>query len=157
MSDKPENTAVPAAASNFIEDIINEDIAEGRCSEIVTRFPPIGHAKALCINFGVKQKYGGKCNLRFDDTNPEKEDTEYMRSIEKDIRWLGFEWDGKFNASDYFDAMYDCAVSLIKAGKAYVCDLPAPTARGASRRTSTCFRVCARASSTRARGCSAPR
>ena len=132
MSDKPENTAVPAAASNFIEDIINEDIAEGRCSEIVTRFPPepngylhIGHAKALCINFGVKQKYGGKCNLRFDDTNPEKEDTEYMRSIEKDIRWLGFEWDGKFNASDYFDAMYDCAVSLIKAGKAYVCDLSA--------------------------------
>lgn len=121
-----------AEVKNFIEDFIDEDIAAGKVSEIVTRFPPepngylhIGHAKALCINFGVKQKYHGRCNLRFDDTNPAKEDVEYMESIKRDIEWLGFEWDGLFNASDYFETMYDCAVKLIKEGKAYVCDLSA--------------------------------
>lgn len=117
---------------NFIEDFIDEDLASGKVSEIVTRFPPepngylhIGHAKALCINFGVKEKYHGKCNLRFDDTNPAKEDVEYMESIKRDIEWLGFKWDGLYNASDYFDKMYECAEKLIKEGKAYVCDLSA--------------------------------
>ena len=117
---------------NFIEEFIDEDLASGKVSEIITRFPPepngylhIGHAKALCINFGMKEKYHGRCNLRFDDTNPVKEDVEYMESIKADIKWLGFEWDELRNASDYFDRMYDCAVKLIKEGKAYVCDLSA--------------------------------
>lgn len=119
-------------ANNFIEEIINKDIEEGRVSEIVTRFPPepngylhIGHAKALCINFGIKEKYHGKCNLRFDDTNPAKEDTEYVEAIKEDIKWLGFSWDNLFFASDYFDKMFDCAVLLIKKGLAYVDDLSA--------------------------------
>ena len=121
---------------NFIEEIIDEELASGKVNEIITRFPPepngylhIGHAKALCINFGMKDKYKGKCNLRFDDTNPVKEDVEYMESIQEDIKWLGFEWDNLFNASDYFDKMYDCAVKLIKDGKAYVCDLTADEIR----------------------------
>lgn len=119
-------------ATNFIEEIINSDIEEGRCDGIITRFPPepngylhVGHAKALCINFGVKAKYNGKCNLRFDDTNPSKEDVEYVESIKRDIKWLGFTWDKELYASDYFDGMYECAVKLIKDGKAYVCDLTA--------------------------------
>lgn len=119
-------------SKNFIEDFIDQDLADGKVNEIVTRFPPepngylhIGHAKALCINFGIKEKYHGKCNLRFDDTNPAKEDVEYMESIKRDIEWLGFKWDNVFYASDYFDIMYDCAVKLIKDGKAYVCDLSA--------------------------------
>lgn len=123
-------------SSNFIEDIINADLAEGKHTKIITRFPPepngylhIGHAKAICINFGMKQKYGGECNLRFDDTNPVKEDVEYMESIKDDIRWLGFEWDRELNASDYFEQMYDFAVKLIKDGKAYVCDLTADQIR----------------------------
>ncbi|MDE7216460.1 MAG: glutamine--tRNA ligase, partial [Clostridia bacterium] len=116
-------------ATNFIEEFINEDIAAGKASEIITRFPPepngylhIGHAKSLCINFGMKEKYNGKCNLRYDDTNPSKEDIEYVNSIKEDIKWLGFEWDNELYASDYFDRMYDCAVMLIKKGLAYVCD-----------------------------------
>ena len=137
MQDKQDNTVAtegvaPVEASNFIEDIIADDLRSGKHTKIITRFPPepngylhIGHAKALCINFGVKAKFGGECNLRFDDTNPEKEDVEYMESIKEDIAWLGFEWDRELNASDYFDAMYECAVKLIKAGKAYVCDLSA--------------------------------
>lgn len=118
--------------SNFIEDIIVEDLETGKHDKIITRFPPepngylhIGHAKAICINFGIKEKFGGECNLRFDDTNPVKEDVEYMESIKEDIRWLGFEWDRELHASDYFGRMYECAVELIKAGKAYVCDLSA--------------------------------
>ena len=83
----------------------------------------IGHAKSICLNFGVAKQFGGKCNLRFDDTNPEKEDTEFVEAIEEDVRWLGFEWDAKHFASDYFDQLYDWAVQLIKDGKAYVCDL----------------------------------
>ena len=117
---------------NFIEEIINNDLLEGNTSEIITRFPPepngylhIGHAKSLCINFGIKEKYNGKCNLRYDDTNPSKEDIEYVNSIKEDIKWLGFEWDQELYASDYFDQMYDYAVSLIKKGLAYVCDYSA--------------------------------
>ena len=123
-------------SSNFIEDIINADLASGKHTKIITRFPPepngylhIGHAKAICINFGMKEKYGGECNLRFDDTNPVKEDVEYMESIKEDIRWLGFQWDRELHASDYFDRMYECAVELIKDGKAYVCDLSAEQIR----------------------------
>ena len=117
---------------NFIEEIIDEELASGKVSEVITRFPPepngylhIGHAKSLCINFGMKDEYHGKCNLRFDDTNPVKEDIEYMESIQADIKWLGFEWDAVLYASDYFGKMYECAVKLIKDGKAYVCDLSA--------------------------------
>ena len=116
-------------STNFIEEFINEDLASGKINEIITRFPPepngylhIGHAKSLCINFGMKEKYNGKCNLRYDDTNPSKEDIEYVNSIKEDIKWLGFEWDAELYASDYFDRMYDCAVGLIKKGLAYVCD-----------------------------------
>ena len=121
---------------NFIEEIIDDELASGKVSKIITRFPPepngylhIGHAKALCINFGMKEKYHGECNLRFDDTNPAKEDVEYMESIKEDIKWLGFDWDRVLNASDYFDQMYECAVKLIKDGKAYVCDLTADEIR----------------------------
>jgi glutaminyl-tRNA synthetase len=112
---------------NFIEEIIEEDLKTGKWSEIYTRFPPepngylhIGHAKSICLNFGIKEKYKGKCNLRFDDTNPSKEDVEYVNSIMEDVRWLGFEWDRLCYASDYFDQLYEWAVMLIKEGKAYV-------------------------------------
>ncbi|MEM1318909.1 MAG: glutamine--tRNA ligase/YqeY domain fusion protein [Bacteroidota bacterium] len=116
---------------NFLEQIIEEDLAQGKNDgRLHTRFPPepngylhIGHAKAICINFGIAQKYGGKTNLRFDDTNPVKEDTEYVEAIRRDIRWLGFDWeDREYFASDYFDQLYDYAVQLIKLGKAYVDD-----------------------------------
>ena len=114
---------------NFIEDIIDSDLASGKVKKVYTRFPPepngylhIGHAKSLCINFGIKSKYNGKCNLRFDDTNPSKEDVEYVESIKSDIEWLGFKWDKLIFASDYFDVMFDCAVKLIKKGLAYVSD-----------------------------------
>lgn len=114
---------------NFIEDIIDSDIESGKVKTVYTRFPPepngylhIGHAKSLCINFGIKSKYNGKCNLRFDDTNPCKEDKEYVESIKSDIEWLGFKWDKLLYASDYFDVMFECAVKLIKKGLAYVSD-----------------------------------
>lgn len=114
---------------NFIEDIIDNDIASGKVKTVCTRFPPepngylhIGHAKSLCINFGMKEKYNGTCNLRFDDTNPCKEDKEYVESIKNDITWLGFKWDKLLYASDYFDVMFDCAVKLINKGLAYVSD-----------------------------------
>ena len=116
-------------AKNFIEEIINADLESGKVKSVYTRFPPepngylhIGHAKSLCINFGIKDKYNGKCNLRFDDTNPSKEDTEYVESIKRDIEWLGFKWDKLLFASDYFDVMFECAVKLIKKGLAYVSD-----------------------------------
>ena len=116
---------------NFLEQRIDEDNRTGRFdSRVHTRFPPepngylhIGHAKSICLNFGLAKKYGGKCNLRFDDTNPVKEDTEYVDSIREDVKWLGFEWDGEYYASDYFDQLYQWAEQLIEAGKAYVCDL----------------------------------
>ncbi|MCB9769358.1 MAG: glutamine--tRNA ligase/YqeY domain fusion protein [Candidatus Omnitrophica bacterium] len=117
---------------NFIREIIEKDLAEGKHDgRVQTRFPPepngylhIGHAKSICLNFGVANQYGGKCNLRFDDTNPSKEEEEYVESIKEDIRWLGFDWeDREYYASDYFDQLYEWAVQLIKEGKAYICDL----------------------------------
>jgi glutaminyl-tRNA synthetase len=118
---------------NFIEEMITDDLRTGKHGgRVHTRFPPepngylhIGHAKSICLNFGLAKTFQGKCNLRFDDTNPVKEDTEYVDSIRDDVRWLGFNWDGEYYASDYFDQLYDWAVDLIKKGKAYVCDLPA--------------------------------
>ncbi|HNJ29379.1 MAG TPA: glutamine--tRNA ligase, partial [Ferruginibacter sp.] len=114
---------------NFIEEIIEEDLKNGKYKSILTRFPPepngylhIGHAKSICLNFGLGIKYGGKTNLRFDDTNPVTEDTEYVDSIKDDIRWLGFEWANEFYASDYFDTLYEYAVKLIGKGLAYVDD-----------------------------------
>jgi glutaminyl-tRNA synthetase len=120
-------------SSNFIHNIIDRDLeSQTYGGRVYTRFPPepngylhIGHAKSICLNFTTAQKYNGKCNLRFDDTNPVKEDTEYVESIEADVRWLGFQWDKLLFASDYFDKMYECAVALIKKGKAFVCDLSA--------------------------------
>ena len=114
---------------NFIERIIEEDLKSGACKgEVVTRFPPepngylhIGHAKSICLNFGLAKKYGGRCHLRFDDTNPEKEELEYIESIKEDVKWLGFDWqDHEYFASDYFDQLYDFALFLIKNGRAYV-------------------------------------
>ena len=123
-----EVNEVKEKSLNFLEEIIEESIAKGE-SRVQTRFPPepngylhIGHAKSICINFGLAKKYGGKCNLRFDDTNPVKEDTEYVDSIKRDIKWLGFEWAGEYYASDYFEQLYDWAVELIKKGLAYVDD-----------------------------------
>lgn len=132
MSDEPG-----ATRSNFITDIIDEHLENGRFDRVHTRFPPepngylhIGHAKSICLNFGVGEAYGGLTNIRFDDTNPTKEEVEYVESIQADIRWLGFDWDDRlYFASDYFDALYDFAVQLIKLGKAYVCDLSAEELR----------------------------
>lgn len=120
-------------SKNFIEQMIDKDIEEGHCKVVHTRFPPepngylhIGHAKSILLNYGLAQKYGGKFNLRFDDTNPTKEKTEFVEAITEDIKWLGADWEGRlFFASDYFDQMYECAVELIKKGKAYVSDLSA--------------------------------
>ncbi len=122
----------PRQSSNFIRQIIDEDLRQGRHGgRVHTRFPPepngylhIGHAKSICLNFGIARDYGGLCNLRFDDTNPHKENVEYVEAIKDDVRWLGFDWgDRLFYASDYFDRLYHYAVELIEAGKAYVCDL----------------------------------
>ncbi|HHU60671.1 MAG TPA: glutamine--tRNA ligase/YqeY domain fusion protein [Natronincola sp.] len=123
--------------SNFIRNIIDEDLASGKHKGIVTRFPPepngylhIGHAKSICLNFGLAEDYQGTCHLRFDDTNPEKEDEEYINSIMEDVHWLGFDWgDHLYFASDYFDKLYEFAVELIKQGKAYVCQLSADEIR----------------------------
>jgi len=128
MTDKKSEKNYP---SNFIRTIIENDLASGKCKKVVTRFPPepngylhIGHAKSICLNFGLAREYGGVCHLRFDDTNPTKEDVEYVESIMEDVHWLGFDWqDNLFYASDYFDQLYDYAEMLIKDGKAYVCDL----------------------------------
>ncbi len=125
------------AESNFIHNIIDKDLEAQRYGDKVhTRFPPepngylhIGHAKSICLNFSTAEKYGGQCNLRYDDTNPGKEDMEFVDSIEADVRWLGYQWSEHLWASDYFDEMYDCALELIKMGKAYVCDLSADEIR----------------------------
>ncbi len=126
------------SSSNFIYNLINEDLQEGKYADgIHTRFPPepngylhIGHAKSICLNFGIAKDYDGLCNLRFDDTNPIKEDIEYINSIQEDVKWLGFSWDKRmFFTSDYFEQLYDFAVRLIKDGKAYVCDLTADQIR----------------------------
>ena len=118
------------SSSNFIRNIIKEDVESGKTKEVITRFPPepngylhIGHAKSICLNFQVADDFGGKTNLRFDDTNPTKEDNEYVESIKEDVKWLGFDWDNLFFASNYFDTMYEKAVLLIKKELAYVCDL----------------------------------
>lgn len=125
------SSASQPTASNFIRTLIEGDLASGKHARIVTRFPPepngylhVGHAKSICLNFGLAQDYGGQCNLRFDDTNPEKESAEYAQSIQDDVSWLGFEWGGTIHwASDYFDALYDFAVELIKKDLAYVDEL----------------------------------
>ena len=117
--------------TDFIREIVREDVKNGKHKKIVTRFPPepngylhIGHAKAFCLDFGLAEEFNGQCNLRFDDTNPDREDTEYVESIQEDLRWMGFDWgDGLYFASDYFDQLYDYAMELIMQGKAYVCDL----------------------------------
>ena len=125
-----------AEAENFIQAIIEEDLASGKISAVQTRFPPepngylhIGHAKSMYVNFGTALKYGGKCNLYFDDTNPSKEKTEYVDAIRRDIEWLGYHWEKETYASDYFDVIYDYAERLIREGKAYVCDLSADEIR----------------------------
>lgn len=122
--------------SNFIHDIIDYELREGINTRVQTRFPPepngylhIGHAKAICIDFSTAEKYGGICNLRLDDSNPSKEDTEYIDAIKEDIEWLGYKWANVYYASDYFDFVYECAIKLIKKGKAYVCDLTAEEMR----------------------------
>jgi glutaminyl-tRNA synthetase len=126
------NESTASTPANFIHAIIDEHNRASRFGgRVQTRFPPepngylhIGHAKAICLNFGIAQKYGGKCNLRFDDTNPSKEEQEYVDSIMEDVKWLGFQWDGLYYASDYFEQLYQWAVQLINKGKAFVCDLP---------------------------------
>ncbi len=131
MTDRPDNSGTDAgsgAASHFIRELIAQDLAAGRFDRVHTRFPPepngylhIGHAKALAIDFGMAEEFGGQCNLRFDDTNPAKEETEYVENIMEDIRWLGYDWgDRLYYASDYFEQLYQWAIQLIKAGKAYV-------------------------------------
>ena len=115
---------------DFIRDIVQADLASGKHAGVVTRFPPepngylhLGHAKSICLNFGIAQEFGGRCHLRFDDTNPAKEEQEFIDAIARDVHWLGFDW-GKhlYHASDYFEQLYDWAVHLIKSGKAYVDD-----------------------------------
>ena len=130
------NKETPAAPTNFIRNIITDDLQSGKHQSTYTRFPPepngylhIGHAKSICLNFGIADEFGGKVNLRFDDTNPEKESEEYMRSIEDNVQWLGFEWDEQHNASDYFDQLHDFAVELIEKGLAYVDSLSADEMR----------------------------
>src|SRR5688572_27156447 len=125
---KPVRTPQAPSASNFIRQVIEADLAAGMYRKVQTRFPPepngylhFGHVKSICLNFGIAQQYGGACNLRFDDTNPEKEEQEYVDSIKEGVKWLGFDWGKKdLYASDYFGTLYEFAEALIKAGKAYV-------------------------------------
>src|SRR5262245_55649824 len=115
---------------HFIHDIIDQDLRTNKWGgRVQTRFPPepngylhSGHAKSICLNFGLALEYGGKCNLRFDDTNPTKEDVEYVDSIREDVQWLGFQWSAEYFASDYFEQLYEWALQMIREGKAYVCD-----------------------------------
>ncbi len=135
MSDKEnlssENPSSESGPTNFIRNIINQDLASGKHTQVCTRFPPepngflhIGHAKSICINFGIAQDYKGKCNLRFDDTNPAKEETIYAEAIAKDVQWLGYQWDGEIrHSADYFEKLYAYAEELIEKGVAYVCEL----------------------------------
>ena len=133
----PKEVAAESAPSHFIRNIVAEDLKQGKNQgRVHTRFPPepngylhIGHAKSICLNFGLAAEFGGKCNLRFDDTNPSKEDVEYVDSIKQDVRWLGYQWNGEFYASDYFEQLYQFALELITAGKAFVCDLNADQMR----------------------------
>lgn len=131
-ADKPSSRPM-----HFIQNIISQDLASGLHQKIITRFPPepngylhIGHAKSICLNFGMAEEFGGACNLRFDDTNPEKENEEFVNSIMEDVKWLGFQWNGQVKyTSDYFDQLYQWAIHLIKEGKAFVCDLTAEQMR----------------------------
>ena len=132
ISERSVATPTEGTPSHFIRNIVIEDLQQNKNSgRVHTRFPPepngylhIGHAKSICLNFGLAGEFGGLCNLRFDDTNPSKEDVEYVESIKEDVRWLGFDWgDREYFASDYFAQLYQFAIQLIKAGKAYVCDL----------------------------------
>jgi glutaminyl-tRNA synthetase len=137
MTEKPADAAPDVEPLDFIREIVKDDLAAGRRQTVVTRFPPepngylhIGHAKSICLNFGVAREFGGHCNLRFDDTNPTKEEQEYIDSIQEDVRWLGFDWGTNlFHASDYFETLYEWALVLIDAGKAYVDDLTADQIR----------------------------
>ncbi|MBI3194220.1 MAG: glutamine--tRNA ligase, partial [Ignavibacteriae bacterium] len=139
METRTENKSNEVVKSkNFIQEIIEEDLKNGKNDgRVHTRFPPepngylhIGHAKSICLNFGLAKQYGGKTNLRFDDTNPTKEEQEYVDSIKKDVRWLGFDWEEReLYASDYFHQLHDWAIQLIKKGKAFVCDLNADEVR----------------------------
>ncbi|MGE0416361.1 MAG: glutamine--tRNA ligase/YqeY domain fusion protein [Acetobacteraceae bacterium] len=124
-------TETTEAGRDFVREIVQDDLRTGRVQTVVTRFPPepngylhIGHAKSICLNFGIAKEFGGRCNLRFDDTNPVKEEQEYIDAIERDVRWLGFEWSGLFHASDYFEQLYEWAEHLIRIGAAYVDDTP---------------------------------
>ena len=136
MEKQAPASTLATTSSNFIKSIISEDIKYGRISQVITRFPPepngylhIGHAKSICLNFELADEFNGKTNLRFDDTNPLKEDLEYVEAIKEDVKWLGFEWDGLFFASDYFETMYNKAELLIRKGSAYVCELTADEIR----------------------------
>ena len=131
-----ETTTMPPEKNDFIRQIIREDLASGKHTSIRTRFPPepngylhIGHAKSICLNFGIGQEFNGVVNLRFDDTNPSKEDIEFVESIQEDVRWLGYEWNELRHASDYFEVFYQSALKLIDDGKAFVCDLSADEVR----------------------------
>ena len=133
-----EHNSGEKGKSDFVRQIVAEDLKTNKWNgRVNTRFPPepngylhIGHAKSICLNFGIAAEFGGKCNLRFDDTNPEKEEEEYVKSIIEDVRWLGWDWEERlYFASDYFEQMYQWAVQLTKAGKAYVCDLDAEQIR----------------------------
>jgi glutaminyl-tRNA synthetase len=124
-TDTPEG---PGRERDFVREIVAEDLRSGKHQIVVTRFPPepngylhIGHAKSICLNFGVAQEFGGRCHLRFDDTNPTKEEQEYIDAIEADVRWLGFDWgEHLYFASDYFERLYAWAIDLVRAGRAYV-------------------------------------
>ena len=130
-TEKTDGTGRREPTLDFIRTIVRDDLANGKHPEVVTRFPPepngflhIGHAKSICLNFGVAREFGGQCNLRFDDTDPAKEDTLYVEAIKDNIRWLGFDWgEGLYNASDYFEELYRFAVQLIERGGAYICSL----------------------------------
>ena len=126
----------PSTPTHFIRNIVIEDLDSGKHDEIITRFPPepnghlhIGHAKSICLNFGIAAEFGGRTNLRFDDTNPLKENEDFMLAIMEDVRWLGFQWDELRHASDYFPQLYEYAVHLIRTGKAYVEELDADEIR----------------------------
>lgn len=131
------NSETTAPANNFIRQIVKDDLQAGRCQKVITRFPPepngylhIGHAKSICLNFGLAKEFGGDCHLRFDDTNPTKEEQEYIDAIKQDVEWLGFHWAGEIrHASDYFEQLHEWAIHLITTGKAYVCDLSPDEAR----------------------------
>ena len=128
MTEMNTNEVTEKKSLNFIEQVVEKDLSEGKNgNRVQTRFPPepngylhIGHAKAICLDFGIAARHGGVCNLRFDDTNPTKEDVEYVEAIKEDIQWLGFQWGNEYYASDYFQQLWDFAIQLIKEGKAYI-------------------------------------